>query len=217
MATVKRSRTGPKKTRREQAAATRVRMIEAAIAVFTEEGYVGARMADIASRAGVAVQTLYFTFHTKPELLQACYAHAVLGPDKLPPAEQPFYAEIMAARSGRAALGAFARGNTEIASRVAALDEVVRAAQHEPEAVAVRRQSEDLRRAGYVTIVDRLDERFGLRRDLTRERATDLLLMLGGGAPYLTLVGYGWSTEEYIDWLVDALAGQLLARPGRAS
>ena len=32
-----------------------------------------ARMTDIAAEAGVAVQTVYFTFHTKAELLQACY------------------------------------------------------------------------------------------------------------------------------------------------
>ena len=43
--------------------------MRAAIEVFTESGYVGARMSDIADRAGVAVQTVYFTFHTKAELL----------------------------------------------------------------------------------------------------------------------------------------------------
>ena len=94
----------PKRTRREQAAATRERMIRAATEVFTEAGYVGARMSDIAERAGVAVQTVYFTFHTKGELLQSCFDHAVLGPDRLPPEEQGFYAELLAARSGRAAL-----------------------------------------------------------------------------------------------------------------
>ena len=99
----------PKRTRREQAAATRERMLRAAIEVFSEAGYVGARMNDIASRAGVAVQTVYFTFHTKAELLQACFDHAVLGPDRLPPLEQPFFAELAAAESGRAALAAFVR------------------------------------------------------------------------------------------------------------
>src|SRR5688572_6188849 len=97
----------PKRTRREQAAATRERMIRAAIEVFTEAGYGGARMNDIAARAGVAIQTVYFTFHTKGELLQACFDHAVLGPDNLPPEEQSFYAELLAARSGRAALARF--------------------------------------------------------------------------------------------------------------
>jgi len=122
----------PKRTRREQAAATRERMIRAATEVFTEAGYVGARMNDIATRAGVAVQTVYFTFHTKGELLQACFDHAVLGPDRLPPEEQTFYAELLAARSGRAALKQFVAGNTAILARSAAIKEVAESAQHEP-------------------------------------------------------------------------------------
>src|ERR1700710_2743608 len=104
----------PRSKRREQAAATRERILRAAIEVFAEEGYVGARMADIAARPGVAVQTLYFVFHTKPELLQQCFDHAVRGPDRLVPPEQPVMRDIPQARSGRAALRAFVAGNTAI-------------------------------------------------------------------------------------------------------
>ena len=39
-------------TRRERAAKTRERMVEAATQVFVERGYTGARMADIAERGG---------------------------------------------------------------------------------------------------------------------------------------------------------------------
>ncbi len=68
-----------------------MRIIEAASDVFAGAGYVGARMADIADRAGVAVQTVYFTFHTKAELLTACCDHAVLDPERLPPSQQAFW------------------------------------------------------------------------------------------------------------------------------
>jgi AcrR family transcriptional regulator len=204
----------PKKTRRERAAETRGRMVAAALEVFAEEGYVGARMVDIAARADVAVQTLYFTFHTKPELLQACYDHAVLGPDRLRPQEQPFFARIMTARSGRAALTAFAEGNGEIVARVAAIDEVARAAAHEPEAVEVRENSEQLRRDGYAHVVGHIAQRFGLRSGLEIGTGTDLLLMFGSGAPYLMLRRYGWTHDQYVAWLADTLATQLLARPG---
>ena len=57
--------------------------------------------------------------------------------------------------------------------------------------------------------------RFGLRSGLTVGDATDLVLMLSSSSPYLTLEGYGWSEQKYVDWLTDALASQLLARPGR--
>jgi AcrR family transcriptional regulator len=206
---------GPKRTRREQAAATRERILGAALEVFAAEGYAGARMGDIAARAGVAVQTVYFTFHTKGELLQACFDHAVLGPERLPPQQQAFYAELLAARSGRAALAAFVRGNTAILARAAAIKEVAASALHEPDAAAVVERTEQLRRQGLGAIVDVLDERFGLRTGLSRQEATDLLLMLSDGPAYLTLRGYGWAEDRYVTWLTDALARQLLARPGR--
>lgn len=57
--------------------------------------------------------------------------------------------------------------------------------------------------------------RFGLRAGLSRHDATDLLLMLAGHSSYLTLRRYGWSDERYADWLIDTLARQLLAQPGR--
>ena len=56
-------------SRRDRARATRLRIIRAGQQVFTRHGYAGARMIDIAAEAGVAVQTVYFTFHTKAELL----------------------------------------------------------------------------------------------------------------------------------------------------
>jgi AcrR family transcriptional regulator len=212
---VARTVNAPKPTRREQAAATRERILRAAIEVFAEAGYVGARMGDIADRAGVAVQTVYFTFHTKAELLQACFDFAVLGPERLPPTQQSFYAELSSARSGRAALAAFVQGNTAILRRAAAIKEVADSAPHEPDAAAVVKHTEHLRREGLAGIVRLLDDRFGLRPGLTGEDATDLLLMLSSSATYLSLQRYGWSDVKYGEWLTDTLARQLLARPGR--
>ena len=79
MTDVKRTKQLNRPTRREQARSTRLKIVRAAHAVFVDRGYGGARMTDIAQAAGVAVQTVYFTFHTKGELLQACYETAVLG------------------------------------------------------------------------------------------------------------------------------------------
>jgi len=203
-------------TRREKAAATRERIVEAAIGAFAQAGYVGARMTDIAERAGVAVQTVYFVFHTKAELLTACFDHAVLGPDRLPPPQQPFWGEMAAARSGRGAIAAFVRGNTAILARVAAIDEVARAAPHEPDAAEVVARTERLRREGYRDAVAMLAERFRLREGLDVETATDLVLLLGSSATYLTLQRYGWTDERFVAWSTDTLANQLLARPGRA-
>ena len=94
------------------------------------------------------------------------------------------------------------------------LDDVVRSAAHEPEAVAVRARSERLRREGYREIVEHQAELFGLRNGLDVDHATDLLLTLAGQAVYRTLVvDYGWPHDMYVDWLSRTLAETLLNAP----
>lgn len=206
---------GRKPTRREQAAATRERIVRAALAEFIQDGFIGARMADIAERAGVAVQTVYFTFHTKGELLEACFDFAVLGPDQLPPESQPFYAELLTARSGRSAIRAFARGNTAINERSAAIKEVAAAASHDPDAAAVVAHSEKLRHEGYSRVAEFIEGRFGLRPGISINEAADVMFVLGSGATHLALRRLGWSEERVAEWVADVLANRMLARPGR--
>ena len=67
-------------TRRERAKATRRRIAEAALVRFSGQGYAATTMDAIAGDAGVAVQTVYFTFHTKAELLIAALKIAGGGP-----------------------------------------------------------------------------------------------------------------------------------------
>jgi len=196
-------------TRRERAERTRIRVIRAAHAAFVQRGYTGTRMTDVATAAGVAVQTVYFIFHTKPELLAACYDHAVLGEeDPKPPPQQPWYAAVLAATSAEQSMSHFVAGNTAICERVALLDDTVRAAIHEPEAVKVRQRSQRMRREGYQVLVHHWLRTFGLRPGLTEATAVDLLLMLSGPASYRELViEDGWSIDAYRTWL----HGELLA------
>lgn len=199
-----------KGTRRERAAANRERMILAATEAFAEQGYAGTRMTDIATRAGVAVQTLYFVFHTKPELLEACYEYAVLGPEKLPPPLQSFWQEMRRARSGRSLLAAFARGNVTICARAAIVDEAAKAARHEPEVLRVRMNSEELRRVGYRDVIALLAEKGWLRKRIDPEAATDELLVLGSPSTYLELRECGWDDARIAAWLGDLLVTRLL-------
>jgi AcrR family transcriptional regulator len=207
----------PGPTRRDRAVATRTRIARAATELFRELGYTGTKMTAVAQRAGVAVQTVYFVFHTKTELLQACYELAVLGEDDpRPPHLEPWRTEMMAATSGPEALRIFAGGYASIAQRAAVLDDVVRGAVHEPEAKAVRDHSEQLRRDGYRAIIQYVQGQFGLRDDLNTEQATDLMLTLAGPSVYRTLVvDYGWAHTDYIDWLARTLTEMLL--PARAA
>jgi AcrR family transcriptional regulator len=187
-------------------------MIRAAQELLVERGYGGTTMADIAARAEVAVQTLYFSFHTKPELLNACYEAAVFGDDSpAPPPEQGWHRSMLEASSGAAALRYFAEGNTGIVRRVVGLDEVVRSAVHEPEVLEVQKRHEHLRREGYGRLVGHLDEKFGLLAGLGRDTATDLLLSFGSPSQYRTLVvDCRWRHEDFVDWLAGTLVQQLL-------
>lgn len=206
----------PSSTRRDRARGTSLRMIRAAHELFVTRGYTGTRIADVAVAAGVAVQTVYFRFHTKAELLQACYELAVLGEQPLPPQQQRWHQDMLAADDGVTALRHFATGNTAIVARVGLLDDVMRSALHEPEAIAVRAHNEQLRRDGYRAVCAHLAQRFRLRRGLTVETATDILLACGGTSLYRELVlGYGWPQSRYVDWLARLLSEQLLGAPAQ--
>jgi AcrR family transcriptional regulator len=137
-------------SRRDRARATRLRITKAAYTLFCERGYAGTTMADIATAADVAVQTVYFTFHTKSELLSRAYDFAVLGEgNPLPPEQQPWHAEMTAEPNIVVALRHAAEGIGEILTRATPLDTVVRAgASSDPETAAVRARHERWRAEG---------------------------------------------------------------------
>ena len=67
----KRSYDSPR--RREQAAATRRDILEAAQRLFERQGFAATKMAEIASEAGVALKTVYAAFETKSGVLRALW------------------------------------------------------------------------------------------------------------------------------------------------
>lgn len=156
-------------SRRERARATRLRITRAAYALFCDRGYMGTTMADIADAAGVAVQTVYFTFHTKGEVLTSTYELAVLGEgDPTPPPLQPWYTRAVAEPDVTTALRSIVEGAAEIVRRVTPLDLVVRAAaESDPDTARILRHNEQLRVDGYREMVDLLRAKSGLRRGLT--------------------------------------------------
>jgi hypothetical protein len=122
--------------------------------------------------------------------------------DPKPPQQQPWHAALLAATSAEQSISHFVAGNTAISERVAVLDDTVRAAIHEPEAVKVHQRSQRLRREGYQALVHHWSRTFGLRPGLTEATAVDLLLMLSGPASYRELViEDGWSIDAYRTWL----------------
>src|SRR5258708_13309573 len=90
--------------RKGRARVNRRRMIEAAYKLFCEQGY-GVPLTAIADEAGVAVQTLYFTFHSKIALLSEAMGLAVTGGvESISPNEQPWFQKFVAEPDPRKAI-----------------------------------------------------------------------------------------------------------------
>jgi len=177
-------------------------------------------MADIAAAAGVAVQTVYFVFHTKTEVLDSAYSLAVMGEDDpVVPQDQAWYRRAVAEHDVTSAVRLVVEGVSEILRRVAPLDYSVRtAAAADPEAAAFLARNEGMRMDGYREMVDFLVRKCPLTEDLTEERATDVLLFLASPGAYRALViERGWTHAEWIAWTSRALVQQLFEPEGRPS
>jgi AcrR family transcriptional regulator len=214
-------KTPPRATlsRRDRARATRARIIRAAYGRFCELGYAGTTMADVAQLAGVAVQTVYFTFHTKAELLAGAYEYAVMGDvDPRPPAMQPWYTAAREEPDVHRAVEILSAGATEIVVRAAPLETVVRAtASSDPEAAAVWAYHEKLRKDGYRGMVELLAAKAPLADGMSLERATDLLLLYLGPHPYRGLVvDHGWAVEAWLAWAAESVDRELFGGSGSA-
>jgi AcrR family transcriptional regulator len=215
MSAVKRAEP-PKLSRRDRAKATQWRIMKAAYTLFCEQGYAATTMAQIAEAAGVAVQTVYFTFHTKPALLSRAYEVAVGGDPPIIPQQQAWHREMLAAPYITDALRAFVTGSGEIMRRVTPLYFAARvAAETDGDAARVMAFNEGGRAAGYREDLERLRIKAEFRTGLSLERATDLLLLFVGPDVYHALVdGRGWSHDEWIEWAVSSVAEQIFSRDG---
>jgi len=200
-------------SRRERSRATHWRIVEAAHGLFTAQGYTPTTMAQVAEAAGVAVQTVYFVFHTKAGLLARTIDFAVMGKDApRPPEKQQWYGAMIEAPGIEEALRHFVTGGGEIIPRVIPLNLAARASD-DPDLALVMAESEAWRADGYRAILDILCAKAPLREGLDRERATHLLLLYVGEDVYHVLVQtYGWSHESWVDWTVATLHDQVFGQ-----
>lgn len=175
-------------------------MLEAAYEQFCRVGYRATTMEAIAERAGVAVQTLYFSFHTKDELFQEVHERTVLGDENLPPPMQPWYLAAVEAQDVREAVRHICRGVLSISRRVAPMIPAFHAVAGDP-AGEVWERSQRLRHDGMLDLVGILTKKAPLRKGVTKAHAADVLYLLLGPDLYWTMVlGRGWSEQQLASW-----------------
>ncbi|MEL4320322.1 TetR/AcrR family transcriptional regulator [Leifsonia sp. YIM 134122] len=192
--------------RTEQAATTRRRILEAAAACFTENGYSGTSLADIAARAGVSPETVKNN-GPKRELLLGAFEQAFAGTEgSASVASSDPAQEILAMTDADAFLTATASFVAAANARTSVLWIEFLAAANADGLVATA--LDDLlarRRADYRGVVEQLIQR-GIATgvdDVESAAATLSFLWSPEGHQQLVLQG-GWAMGRYEHWLAAA-------------
>lgn len=198
--------------RREQAAATRRDILEAAERLFAQHGYVGTSVAQIAQDARVALKTVYAVFGTKAEVLRALWNLRMRGDEApVPMPERPWYRQIVAETDPQRRLTLVARNSRLVRERTAHVTEIVRQAAPADEQIAElwERFQREFYELGVRGIVETLKRDGVLATDPAT--AADIAWTLTHPDLYQLLVRQrGWSPEAYERWLAETLRAQLI-------
>ncbi|MFL1377426.1 TetR/AcrR family transcriptional regulator [Nocardiopsis protaetiae] len=207
--------------RAEKARLTRARMIDAARELFVADGYGATPMQAVAERAGVAVQTLFYTFGTKGALLKEVVDTAIAGDDEpVPTLERPWFRKAVGADDAHTALARYVAGTGRVLARVAAVTEMLRVAEATDPAVRDLWGPDtpaDPRYTVCSAFAAALVAKPGAAPGADAGQAADELYALLAPEPYLALTRErGWPHERWRTWAGGILTARLCAPPGPA-
>jgi AcrR family transcriptional regulator len=194
-------------SRKARAAATRQRITDSAHRLFLQQGYAATTMPAVAAASGVAVQTVYFTFGTKGDLLQAVFEKVVLGPAGVPPHLMPWWPAADDGHTIQESVRRLTDGTAELLARAAPLVWMVLGDETAREGYE---HNEELRRLGNAELISVLASKHPLRAGLTRTHARDILLVVTSPQLFVQYTrDLGWSQDEYADWVTTAILEQV--------
>jgi AcrR family transcriptional regulator len=195
--------------RREQADATRLKILVAAQELFERDGYGKTTIAGIAGAAGVSAKTVHLAFETKSGLLRAVWHRALRGGrDEVAVPDQPWFREVMETPDPVEVLRLTARSSRIIKERAAPLLEVLRTSD-DPDVAALWARIQQEFHAVQRRVTGHLAELGALR--LNPDRAADVLWTLNHPDVWQQLVVWrGWTPAQYEEWLADIFCSQLL-------
>jgi AcrR family transcriptional regulator len=199
--------------RREQAAETRRKILDAAGRLFNQHGYAAATMPAIATQAGVALKTVYLAFGTKAGVLHALWDARLGGDDQpIPVTARPWYHQLLQADDPHQLLRAAARQSRVTKDRAGEVLLIIRqAAVTDPALADLWYQIETEFRIVLAGVAERLDALESLAPGVDAASATDLLWTLNHPDTwYLLTRRCGWTADTYEQWVGDTLSAQLL-------
>jgi AcrR family transcriptional regulator len=202
--------------RAEAAAATRARIRDAAARLFTEKGYTGTRMKEVAALAGVGERTLYDAFPTKAALFGHTLGVATAGDEE--PVAVPERPETLAIRDEPDPERAITRTVdqvTELLERAGDLIMVtVEAAGADPDMRSAADAGAEATYGVYLALATALEQRGTLHPGLDARTAADTLYALASPHLHQLLRRHrGWTQDAYRAWLRRVLITELLDHP----
>jgi AcrR family transcriptional regulator len=210
------SRTYNSALRRERAAARRERVLAAARELFLQRGYARTTAREIATRAGVSLDTVYSAAGRKPQIMLELVEEAISGQDHAIPAEARAYVQALRRAAGaRAKIEIYADALAVVLPRLAPLVQVLReAAPTDADCAGLWRGIADRRAANMLLFAQELRSTGELRPDLTDADVADLIWSTNAPEYYQLLADRGWTPVRYRRLIVDLWTRVLLA--GRA-
>ncbi|GHJ53807.1 TetR family transcriptional regulator [Nonomuraea sp. TT08I-71] len=198
--------------RTQKAADTRRGILEAARDLFVDQGYGATNMQEVATRAGVAVQTVYFVFGNKRSLLKELVDVTIAGDDELVATmNRPWFRDALAAATADDQLRAHVRGTRQVLERVAEITKMVAtAAATDAEVAQLWPHGENPRFEVHTVAAEALVAKPGARAGVPSAVVADLLYGLLSTELFLLFVrDRGWSPERWEQWTYDTLRPQV--------
>jgi AcrR family transcriptional regulator len=198
--------------RAEQAEQTRRAILLAARDLFSSQGY-GVTVAQVAQRAGVAVDTVYASVGRKPALVLAVIDMVLGGVDEPVPAEERDYVhQIRSATGAQDKLIAYAEALVALLPTVAPLQEALREAGRSDPECARAWSGLVTRRAHNMLLLARdLRQTGQLRGDLDDQQVADIIWATNSAEYFLLLAQRGWTPQHFGTHLIDLWTRTLLA------
>ena len=206
--------------RREQAAATRRAILDAAQVLFERQDYAATSMGAIAAEAGVSVKTVYLAFETKSGVLRALWNLLLRGDEgDAPVAARAWYRAVLDEPDPERQLRMNARNSRRGKARIGALLGVIRrAAPFDADIAALWRRIQDDYLDNQKAIVASVAAKGALRDGLDVDRGADILWTVNHPDVFALLVGErGWTLDHYEAWSAEVSCDQLLAPSRRSS
>lgn len=190
--------------------AARSRIVQAATALFLQDGYMATTVGDIADEAGVALQTIYSAYASKVGVLAAAHDAAIAGDEPTPLLDREWAQRLPEQATVEEAWAETVRHVARATEQVAPIYAVIESAAADPDVADLLTTLRAQRYRFSSVLAERLLPLPGGDPGADPRRVADVLYATLSVASYIPLVTErGWTTEQWREWAHDTGAREL--------